>query len=49
MGNYKTINQNVDNTKLPRLFPEPEYQIKTKPPVQKGYPWEDNIKVRIRE
>lgn len=25
MGNYKVVNKHVDNTKLPRMYPEPDY------------------------
>ncbi len=33
MGNYKVMNKNVDNTKLPRMYPEPDYKVKTRAPV----------------
>lgn len=49
MGNYKAVHKNADCTKMPRLYPEPDYEIKTKPPVNAGFTWRENILLRIRE
>jgi hypothetical protein len=50
MGNYKTKNKDVDNTKMDRLFPEPKgYCIKTRPPTTEGNAWKHNIKLQVRE
>ncbi len=39
MGNYKSNHKNVDNTKLERLYPEPDYEIKTRRPNMEGNTW----------
>lgn len=31
------------------MHPEPEYQIKTRPPITEGHTWKQNIQLRIRE
>jgi len=49
MGNYKEKNPNVDNTQLERIFPEPGYQIKTRPPITEGHTWRHNIQLQVRE
>ncbi len=49
MGNYKVVNKYVDNTKLPKVEPEPEYQVKTRPPMTEGNTWKINLNLRIRE
>lgn len=49
MGNYKVVNKHADNTKLPRMYPEPEYEVKTRAPVNAGNTWRENILLRIRE
>ena len=49
MGNYKAVHRNVDNTKMPRVYPEPDYEIKTRPPVNVGSSWRQNILMRVRE
>lgn len=49
MGNYKSTHKDADATKEARMHPEPEYQIKTRPPVTEGHSWKQNIQLRIRE
>lgn len=49
MGNYKVVNKHVDNTKLPRMEPEPNYEVKTRPPITEGNSWKVNLNLRIRE
>ena len=49
MGNYKTKHKDADATKEERLFPEPNYQIKTRPPMTEGHSWKQNIQLRVRE
>jgi hypothetical protein len=48
MGNYKDVHKNVDNTKLPRMCPEPDYQVKTKAPIKVGNSWRTNILLNVR-
>ena len=49
MGNYKVVNKNADNTKLARMYPEPDYEVKTRPPASEVNTWRENILMRIRE
>ena len=49
MGNYKSKNPNVDNTKLERIYPGGEYLIKTRPPNMEGNTWKHNIQLQVRE
>jgi hypothetical protein len=49
MGNYKETHKFVDNTKLDRIYPEPDYQIKTRPPCAVGNTWKVNINLKVRE
>lgn len=48
MGNYKSTHKNIDNTKLPRLYPEPDYTIKTRSPTCEGNTWKQNVQLKIR-
>lgn len=48
MGNYKSTHRGVDNTQLPRMYPEPDYDIKTRSPTRENG-WRENILLRIRE
>lgn len=49
MGNYKTKHKGADATKEERLYPEPKYEIKTRPPITEGHTWKQNIQLRVRE
>ena len=48
MGNYKTKHKDADATKEERLYPEPKYEIKTRPPITEGHTWKQNIQLRVR-
>jgi hypothetical protein len=49
MGNYKTKHKDADATKEERIYPEPQYEIKTRPPITEGHTWKQNIQLRVRE
>jgi len=49
MGNYKSANKYVDNTKLPIMEPEENYVIKTRAPCLTNNTWHTNILLRVRE
>jgi hypothetical protein len=49
MGNYKTKNKNVDITQLDRIYPEPNYTIKTRSPTMENNTWKQNIQLKVRE
>jgi hypothetical protein len=48
MGNYKTKHKDADATKEERLYPEPRYEIKTRPPITEGHTWKQNIQLHVR-
>lgn len=47
MGTYKSKGIIVDNEKLERIPPEPDYEIKTRSPVIGS--WRENVSRGIRE
>ena len=49
MGNSRSKKTEVDVTQMERIYPEPKYVIKTRPPNLAGGTWKNNIKLRVRE
>lgn len=49
MGNYKATHKNVNNEELPRIYTEPDYEVKTRPPINSKNNWRMNMLLRIRE
>ena len=47
MGSQNTKNYKADNTQLERMYPEPDYEIKTRTPVASN-DWKTNISRGVR-